>query len=74
MPDEVVKYVWDGTFEGRARVIIEKRGGKWTHIWHGYWNGGNTIKLYPVRPWAGVWDKNRRQPMNLSIFDVKREE
>lgn len=71
---ETVKFVWDGTFEGRARVIIEKRNGKWRYIWHGYYSGGNVIKLYPVRPWAGIWDKVKRQPRSLSIFDVKREE
>lgn len=71
---ETVKYVWDGTFEGSARVIIEKRDGKWRYIWHGYYSGGNVIKLYPVRPWAGIWDKVKRRPMSLSIFDVKREE
>lgn len=69
-----VKYVWDGTFEGRARVIIEKRDGKWTYIWHGYFDGGTIIKLYPVRPWGGVWDKVKRKPMSLSVFEVKREE
>lgn len=71
---EDVKYVWDGTFEGRARVIIEKRGGAWRYIWHGYFDGGNVIKIYPVRPWAGVWDKIKRKPMMLSIFEVKIEE
>lgn len=72
--DEAVKYVWDGTFEGRARVIIEKRGGAWRYIWHGYFDGGNLIKIYPVRPWGGVWDKIKRKPMMLSIFEVKIEE
>ena len=73
MPENV-RYVWDGTYEGQARVIIEKRDGKYAYVWHGFWNGGNSIKLYPSRPWAGVWDKIKRQPITLSIFEVKREE
>lgn len=73
MPENV-RYVWDGTFERNARVIIEKRDGKWRYVWYGYYNGGNTIKLYPIRPWAGEYDKIKRKPMVRSIFEVKREE
>jgi hypothetical protein len=41
---------------------------------YGYFDGGTLIKLYPVRPWGGVWDKVKRKPMSLSVFEVKREE
>lgn len=71
---EQVTFVRDGTYEGKAMLIIEKRDGISKHIWHGYYDGGTLVKMYPVRPWGGVWDKIKRKPMMLSIFEVKIEE
>ena len=69
-----VTYVRDGTYEGYAMIIIEKRNGIRKHIWHGYGDGGNLIKMYPHRPWGTMWDGVTRKPMTLSIFEIKREE
>ena len=71
MPDQVT-YVRDGTYEGNAMIIIEKRNGIRKHIWHGYGDGGNLVKMYPNRPWGTVWDGITRKPMTLSIFEIKR--
>lgn len=71
MPEQVT-YVRDGTFEGNAMLIIEKRDGVSKHIWHGYYDGGNLVKMYPNRPWGTMWDGRTRKPMTLSIFEIKR--
>ena len=72
--EDKVTYVRDGTYEGNAMIIIEKRNGIRKHIWHGYGDGGNLIKMYPHRPWGTIWDGVTRKPMTLSIFEIKREE
>ncbi len=69
---EQVTYVRDGTYERNAMVIIEKRDGVSKHIWHGYYDGGNIVKMYPNRPWGTMWDGRTRKPMTLSIFEIKR--
>ena len=66
-------YVRDG-YEGQAMLIIEKRGGVSKHIWHGYFDGGTLIKMYPIRPWGTMWDGKTRKPMKLSIYEIKRAE
>lgn len=68
---EEITYVRDG-YEGNAMLIVEKRGGLSKHIWHGYYDGGNIVKMYPIRPWGTMWDGRTRKPMKLSIFEIKR--
>ncbi len=67
-----VEYVRDGYNEGAMR-IIEKRDGKPIHIWHGYYNGGNHVNLYPKHPYMR-WDGRERRPMVLSVFEIKKED
>lgn len=66
-----VEYVRNGWEEGAMR-IIEKREGKPVHVWRGYFNGGNHVRLRPAHPWQGVWDGRDRQPIILSVFEIKR--
>ena len=70
---DVVVFVRDGTYEGDARVVLEKRNGKYVYVWHGFYNGGNVIKIYPKRPYGGVWDNIKREPKIMSIFEVRLE-
>lgn len=73
MMNDVVTYIWDGTYEGKAMTILERRNGVSKHIWLGYFDGGNIIKLYPSRPWGtSMWDGRQRKPMTLSVFEIKR--
>lgn len=41
-------------------------------IWKGFFDGGNHIKCVPLRPYPGFYDKIQRQPMVLSIFELKK--
>ena len=71
---EKVTYVRDGSYEKNAMLIIEKRNGVSCYCWHGYFDGGTLIRMYPVRPYGNRYDKGKRRAMTLSIFEVKREE
>ena len=66
-----VEYVHVGWEEG-AMKIIENRGGKPVHVWRGYFDGGNHVKMRPAHPWQGVWDGRERAPMILSVWEIKR--
>lgn len=68
-----VSFVRDGTYEGSAMVVLEKRGGAYRYVWRGYFDGGSLVRLYPVRPYGGSWDGIRREPTQLSVFEIKRE-
>lgn len=68
-----VSYVRDGSYEGSAMVVLEKRGGAYRYVWRGYFDGGNLVRLYPVRPYGGLWDGRRREPTALSVFEIKRD-
>lgn len=72
MASEVV-FVRDGTYEGEAMVVLEKRDGKYAYVWHGYFDGGNLLKLYPKRPWGGLYDGRVRKPMVRSIYEIGRD-
>lgn len=67
---EAIRYVRDGYEEGAMRVV-EYRDGTPVHVWSGYFNGGNHVRLYPRHPWQGVWDGRERAPMILSVWEIK---
>ena len=67
-----VEFIRDGYQDGAMR-LIEKRDGVPVHVWHGYYNGGNHVKIYPKHPYL-QWDKIERRPTVLSVFEIKKGE
>lgn len=65
-----VEFIRDGYQDGAMR-LIETRDGVPTHIWFGYFNGGNHVKIYPKHPYH-KWDGLQRKPSVLSVFEIKK--
>ena len=51
--------------------LIERRNGVPVHIWFGYFNGGNHVRIYPKHPYH-KWDGIERKPTILSVFEIKK--
>ena len=64
-------YLRVGYEEGAMR-IIEYRDGVPVHVWRGYYDGGNHVRMRPAHPWNGVWDGRERKPTVMSVFEIKR--
>ena len=73
--DDNVTYVNSGDYEGNAMKILECRNGRFEYIWHGYYDGGTLVRLYPNRAFGAysyARDGIKRRAMTLSIFEIKK--
>lgn len=72
MSEDVVTFAYGGDYEGNAMKIFERRNGEIRYIWHGYFDGKNTVRIYPKRPHGVSRDGITRKARSLNVFDIER--
>lgn len=74
MQNDKVTYYNEG-YIGTDMEILEIRvneKGMSKFLWRGLYNGGNHIKLIPMKPVHGFYDNIKRRTKILSLYEIER--